>query len=623
MQLPNEEYIIPDIELGSMASGLKGLSFRDLTFLFALSAIIFIIDAESIKNKSPVWDEPFYTGVGYYMTRTWYLPWERYAVSAPIIYHPPISYYFNSIPFFALDIMKKLPEEGLFMLGKSDEIRFPPQSEGEKIMFRDDYPERYAYRFIYDDRYSGLSLLFYSRISMLLLLFIADIYLFRLLKENYGFETACILTTIFSFNPNILAHSALATTDIAPVCFNLVAFYYFFKFTEEVTPLNGIKAGISLGFALLSKVTSLYLIPLFAFLLVRESKGRIRSVVTGKTRLCVVFAVFFTLATLNAAYFFKGMDLSFIERQDSGDFVHLLSRLPSPVTKYYIFQLFVTKDHMLSWHPNYLMGTVNGPQYNPLFSAMYWTTVFAVKTPEGLIALALIALTYYLVHPRRNEVFRNNRLARFSAWNLVFSGFVVLSTNAFIGIRLALFIIPTLIILLAEPIHALVLGDRRIKAIVYILAVTAVLPSIAYFPDYIPYFNLLAGGPENGYKYLSDSNIDWGQDLPGLKRYMDSNGIEVVNLAYSGRGIIEEYGIRYVSMDNNHRYMSTQRKPNLGCSPREGILAISITSLTGQYGDPACYSWLREMRPIADIGHSMLIYNITEAKPPPATDIKG
>jgi len=60
----------------------------------------------------------------------------------------------------------------------------------------------------------------------------------------------------------------------------------------------------------------------------------------------------------------------------------------------------------------------------------------------------------------------------------------------------------------------------------------------------VAYFNELAGGPAGGFRYLADSNLDWGQALKPLKKWMDANGVQHINLAYFGtfyatRGLTE------------------------------------------------------------------------------------
>lgn len=48
--------------------------------------------------------------------------------------------------------------------------------------------------------------------------------------------------------------------------------------------------------------------------------------------------------------------------------------------------------------------------------------------------------------------------------------------------------------------------------------------SLSIRPHYLAYFNSLVGGPRNGYRHLVDSAIDWGQDLPGLERWLERRG---------------------------------------------------------------------------------------------------
>ena len=65
-----------------------------------------------------------------------------------------------------------------------------------------------------------------------------------------------------------------------------------------------------------------------------------------------------------------------------------------------------------------------------------------------------------------------------------------------------------------------------------------VAESMSIRPSYLAYFNQLAGGPSQGYLHLADSSLDWGQDLPSLKQWLDGErlqrGGENAYLSYFG-----------------------------------------------------------------------------------------
>ena len=86
----------------------------------------------------------------------------------------------------------------------------------------------------------------------------------------------------------------------------------------------------------------------------------------------------------------------------------------------------------------------------------------------------------------------------------------------------------------------------RIFAVALVLSVAALAVEVGgSFPNYLSYFNPLAGGPAHGYRHLVDSSLDWGQDLTGVKRYLDRHQVaSPVYFAYFGTGSPDWYGIQ-------------------------------------------------------------------------------
>jgi hypothetical protein len=153
------------------------------------------------------------------------------------------------------------------------------------------------------------------------------------------------------------------------------------------------------------------------------------------------------------------------------------------------------------------------------------------------------------------------------------------------------------------------------------LACWYVLSSAWISPHYLAYFNELVGGPDRGSRYLVDSNLDWGQDLKGLKRYMDEHGIERVWLGYFGQADPDYYGIAYDYLPSYTIFDRGNDRPQFWDVDRiplmPGMVAISATLLEGVYlpiNDPAkaraYFEEYRRMTPVAKIGYSIFIYRV-------------
>ena len=122
--------------------------------------------------------------------------------------------------------------------------------------------------------------------------------------------------------------------------------------------------------------------------------------------------------------------------------------------------------------------------------------------------------------------------------------------------------------------------------------------SLSVAPHYLAYFNELVGGPRNGPNYLLDSNVDWGQDLKLLARYLREDDVDEVKLNYFGVDRCERYGISCVEMK---------------CEPEGGLIAVSVNSLYGlTEKESHCFQWLRQFEPIETIGYSIYLYRLME-----------
>jgi len=169
---------------------------------------------------------------------------------------------------------------------------------------------------------------------------------------------------------------------------------------------------------------------------------------------------------------------------------------------------------------------------------------------------------------------------------------------------------PFLFVFMGKAVSLKTLKPKITKVVLVLLGLWYIFSSLSIYPHYLAYFNELVGGPNNGYKYLVDSNLDWGQDLPGLQEYLAKNKIDNISLHYFGTADPKYYGFSDVT---RVPYGFISGRINKSTT---GMIAISATALQGVFDRyEHRYDWLKNnYKPIAKIGYSIFVYNIPESR---------
>lgn len=151
---------------------------------------------------------------------------------------------------------------------------------------------------------------------------------------------------------------------------------------------------------------------------------------------------------------------------------------------------------------------------------------------------------------------------------------------------------------------------KTAKIILMVIVAWIILEPVIFFPSYISYFNEFAGGPKNGYQYVADSNLDWGQDLKRLRNWVDDYNIK------NPENPVDEINIDYFGGSNPAYYFGDKFIPWHGeYGYTKGWIAVSATFIqesihkqkkTGEKS----YQWLLNYRPFARIGDSIFVYYI-------------
>lgn len=131
--------------------------------------------------------------------------------------------------------------------------------------------------------------------------------------------------------------------------------------------------------------------------------------------------------------------------------------------------------------------------------------------------------------------------------------------------------------------------------------------SIKTYPDYLAFFNEFVG-ERTRHKILVDSNLDWGQELKGLKRWMDEHQVRNIQLAYFGTADPAFYGIDAVHRPGTWSVVLS-KPPHIDAANLSPYIAISATHLTGIYlGPHNPYAQFLLKEPVATIGHAMMVF---------------
>ena len=284
----------------------------------------------------------------------------------------------------------------------------------------------------------------------------------------------------------------------------------------------------------------------------------------------------------------------------------------------YFLGLSMIFQRAIGGHTTYFLGEVSAagwPQYFPI--------VYIIKEPFAfhiLTAISLIYLSFLIKGPPWKSSFQRifgwirNHFSEFSmlAFVLIY-WFFSITSNLNIGVRHLLPVFPFTFVLVSGLLNLWLKNPPYgIKYLILgILILWQLISVIKIYPHFLAYFNEIAGGPDRAYLYTVNSNLDWGQDLKRLKKWVEENKIEKIYLDYFG-GSNPEYYLK-------EKYTPWWGTRNPKEFPKGNYLAVSASLLQSGRAKPApgfdqpqgYYLWLYQYEPpIAKIGYSIFVYYI-------------
>jgi hypothetical protein len=417
-------------------------------------------------------------------------------------------------------------------------------------------------------------------------------------RELYGFYAGLVALALYIFDPNIIAHSQLVTTDIYVTGTILFACYGIWKFANTRRVRDGILSAFTLGFSELAKYTSVVLLPLFGLVLILhdlpvqlsacKEKGK-KAILRylGQLALYVAVGCAFIFVIINIGFLFNRSFVPLNQYVFQSHTFKLLQnikivqdlRVPFPYPYLQGLDRVMYNEGAGKGFGNiYLLGQLRTGQG----FAGYYFVAFALKVPIATQIIIAIAVIVYAISKQRRKLFLQNEvflLVPVLFYTIYFNFFY----DAQIGFRYFMVVFPLLYVFSGSLFTNWLVFSVKQKLVIGALAAYLIASVLSYYPLYLSYFNEIVWDRKYAYKYLADSNLDWGQGQYYLVDYMSAhpNAIYTPNQVMSGELIV-------------------------GASDLVGVTT---------WGDPDKYKWLRDnFQPVKTIAYEYLVFDITPAQ---------
>lgn len=517
-----------------------------------LLSIFFLREMFYISYVSPTFDEGQYTSYGFSLLKT-----GDYRLAN---FKPNLVPLLSSLPVAAAGARLDTANEHWRNLDK-------------RISIDDVWP--FTLHFLHRNVLAPDTLLFYARLPIIFMALLLGLGVYHWASRLYGWPAGLLSLFLFTTCPNMLAHGGLVTEDMAFAFLSFASVYLFYLYNRSERAALLAAAAAALGLALNAKYTAVLLFPALAAYCLLEHRASGESASALRRRGALLAAAFAAAAA--AVFLFYGF----------------------PAIKYYLTGLYRTAVHIDGGQMAFLNGrySITG-FWNYFICALLYKTTLPALIFAGLAAVA---------------GFRDGKLFdRDAVYLTLFPALLLLAasvSNFQIGLRHVLPVYPFLFVYCGGAVK---LFKGRMGA----LAPAALLlwqgwTSASVHPYYLTYFNELAGGTARGHERLLDSNIDWGQDLKELRRYLRAENVSDLVLSYYGSTVPEYLGRPYQDLLSS---IAEKDGHANSLAPAREYLAVSATNLHGLYfqelGKDVFY-WLRGRPPKAVIGNNIRVYDIT------------
>lgn len=491
----------------------------EILFLALLLSASFFAVRDHAREDSPTMDEPYhaFAAAEYVLNGTYWINIE----------HPPLAKDLAGAAMRSLDL--------------------EPPAGGDSAQMT---PHNSYNEFLYGNRVDADTLVNAARRPFVWLFLLLILVVYAIARALFGPAAAVLAAGIIALDPNFAAHAGVVHTDVGAALTMTLASALALLAMRSGRKSHWVLTGVAIGLALVTKFSTIVLIPAILVLafVVNHRRGR-QAISDGLAGAAAAIGIALIITTVVYAWNMRAMP-----RESARKAVQLfltLREAPEPVIDHHVFVSSISPP-LGHWYAgirgvallsregrgvNYFRGRISDGGF-----ALYFPAAFLVKsTPAFLVLLALALILGW----------RSGRTL--SALVLILPALLIfllgLGSSFNIGVRHILPLYPPLAIIAAGALAAS-LPPRwfAVTAAVLLVAASATLANI--HPHEFGYYNTIAGGPGHGREWFVDSSTDWGQDLKRLGGHLRDTGMERHTTVVALSGLATNYYARCRILDS-------------------------------------------------------------------------
>ena len=394
---------------------------------------------------------------------------------------------------------------------------------------------------------------FYGRLPVLVIPLLLLLAAWWFTRQLFGPVPALISVFLLATEPNIAGNAIVVQNDVAAALALLLFVIAVKKFVTDARVIGALALGGALGLGLVTKYSLVVLVPVSCVIVIacvmwrlirkRSSVGAVvlSSFVVFVTAYLILIACYaFHIDRIDANESSEIANWFYLSGQTAEAFKRLLMWLPPLLPRYFVSGIDMVVQDSRDGRPAFLLGQISDTGW-----WYYFPVAFALKTTIPFLLASIGGFVWAVYQVLRRKCYAILYVMLPGVFYLA----LTMTSHLNIGVRHLLPMFPFAAIAGAGFVSAVIeCGLKRSRGLGLAVAAVALVPclviAVSAFPNYLTYFSPLAGGAARGWQMLSDSNVETGQEVKPLARYLKDHGENRVTGIMVGGEFLKFYGIQ-------------------------------------------------------------------------------